>query len=83
MPTPSTQEILRARMQIEAAIRFLRGGRESELHLIEPIEMGAIHALDWALGLAGGEWFLRHLTALRQIERNLTEGISDGGDGPG
>jgi hypothetical protein len=79
--TPSPGEILRARTRIGHAIRFLRGGQESELHLIEnnlSFEMGAAHALDWVLGQAGGEWFLRHLVALEQIESGLVKGVVDG-----
>jgi len=80
VPTP--EEVLRARVQIGNAIRFLRGGRDDELHLIEAnlsFEMGALHAIDWMLGLNGGQWFQRHLAALAQIEPGLVEGVSDGG----
>jgi hypothetical protein len=80
MLLPAPEEILRARVCINDAIRFLRGGRESELHLIEPslsFEMGALHALDWVLGVSGGEWFVRHLHALSKIQANLIKGDTD------
>lgn len=83
---PAVTDILRAREQIQTAIRFLRGGRDDELHLIEPslsFEMGVIHTLDWVLGLTGGEWFARHLAALKLIDHQLREGMNDGDRGKG
>jgi hypothetical protein len=71
---PAVPEIMGARRQITDVIRYLRGGRDDELHLIEAdlaFEMGALHAIDWILGLAGGEWFLRHLAGLKSIEHKL------------
>lgn len=73
---PTFGEILRARATVENAMRFLRGGKESEIHLIEAdllFESGALHAIDWMLGLPEGEWFLRHLDGLRRIEDKLIE----------
>jgi hypothetical protein len=75
MPGPA--EVLRARQSIQTAIRFLRGGRDDELHLIEPdllFESGALHAINWMLDLPGGEYFARHLAGIRSIEGQLIRG---------
>ena len=79
---PDTGQILDARRQISEVIRYLRGGRDDELHLIEAdlnFEMGAIHAIDWILGRPGGEWFLRHLAGIKTIESDLRRGERNGG----
>jgi hypothetical protein len=73
---PAVQDALAAREQVKLVIRYLRDGRDDELHLIEPdllFEMGALHAIEWMLGLSGGVWFARHLAAIKLIEHKLRE----------
>ena len=78
---PAVQDALDARDQIKLVIRYLRDGRDDEFHLIEgslSFESGALHAIEWMLGLSGGVWFARHLAALKLIEPKLREGQADG-----
>lgn len=77
---PAVKDALQARDQIKLAIRFLRDGRDDEFHLIEgslSFESGALHAIEWMLGLSGGAWFARHLEALKMIEPQILERLAD------
>jgi hypothetical protein len=77
---PGPKDALEAREQIKMAIRFLRDGRDDEFHLIEgtlSFESGALHALEWMLGLSGGVYFARHLEALKMIEPEILARLAD------
>ena len=86
-PPPSLDQLIEARQRIALAIRYLRDGRRDEFHLIEPtlsFESGALHALDWVIGLSGAIYFERHLNALDTVAHRLTRlKKHDGGTKPG
>jgi hypothetical protein len=76
-------ELLRARVSIQNAIRYLRGGKTDAFHLVEPtlsFASGAQCAIEWMLSTGtSGELFADYLAGLERIEDRLIR--EAGGDG--